>query len=78
MRINTVEINMEAFGADFANMDDAEQAKFFKGLARELICWHSDYKVQLQFAYIASKLQLDEKKELDNALGMLYFKEAPK
>jgi hypothetical protein len=43
MRINTVEINMEAFGADFANMDDVEQAKFFKGLARELICWHSDY-----------------------------------
>ena len=75
MRISTVEINMEALGADFAGMDDHEQAKFFRGLARQLIIWKSDYKAQMQFHAIAKLLTQQEKDALDNALGCLYFKD---
>jgi hypothetical protein len=75
MKIQAVNIDMEAFGAQFANMDDSDQALFFKGLARELICWKSEYNAQMQFHGVAKGLKEDEKRALDNALGCLWFKE---
>jgi hypothetical protein len=74
MKIQAVSIDLEAFGAQFANMDSEEQGLFFKGLARELMCWKSEYNAQMQFHYVADKLKEDEKKALDNALGCLWFK----
>jgi hypothetical protein len=75
MKIQAVNIDMEAFGAQFANMDDNDQALFFKGLARELICWKSEHLAQMQFHGVAKGLKEDEKRALDNALGCLWYKE---
>jgi len=74
MKVQAVSIDFKAFGAQFANMDSTEQALFFKGLARELICWKSEYNVQMQFNHVADELKEDEKRALDNALGCLWFK----
>ena len=75
MRIQTVNIDMEAFGAEFANMDDSEQALFFKGLAGELRCWKSMYHAQLQFHGVAQLLKQDQKELLADTVGMVWYKE---
>ena len=75
MRIQTVNIDMEAFGAEFANMDDNEQALFFKGLAGELRCWKSTYHAQLQFHGVARLLNPDQKELLADTVGMVWYKE---
>ena len=74
MKVQVVNIDIEALGAQFANMDSEEQALFFKGLARELMCWKSEYNAQMQFHLVACCLKEDEKKTLGNALGCLWFK----
>lgn len=73
--INTIEINWELLGAKFANMNDTEQSLFFKGLAQELMNWESIHKVQMQFSFISDKLNDKQKNILDDALGMLYYKD---
>lgn len=75
MKIQTVQIDMEAFGAEFANMDDSEQALFFKGLAGELRCWKSTYRAQLQFHGVARLLKRDQKELLADTVGMAWYKE---
>lgn len=75
MRINGITLNWEALGAEFANLDDNVQACFFNGLARELKHWPSDHGKQMQSANIASKIGEEDRKELENFLSMLYYKE---
>ena len=69
----SVTINWEELGAQFANMSDEEQGSFFKGLARELLHWDSDYQKQIQGSMVSDKLKEEEKKELETFLGMLWF-----
>ena len=76
MKAQSVTIDMEMLGASFANMDSIEQGKFFKGLAKELSHWESNMKKQMQFAYVADELKEEEKKELEEALSMIWFKES--
>lgn len=75
MKINGITFNWEALGAEFANLDDNIQAQFFNGLARELKHWTSDHNKQLQAASIASNIGEEDKKELENFLSMLYYKD---
>jgi hypothetical protein len=75
MKVSAVSIDLVALGAMIANDDSKVQAEFFRGLARELALQKSRYNVQLQWAYVADELTKDEKSELENALGMLWFKE---
>jgi len=75
MRIQAVNIDMEAFGAQFANMDDNEQAAFFKGLASELKTWPSVHQAEMQFCAVGRLLKDEHKKILDSAIGMVYYKE---
>ena len=75
MKAQSVTIDMELLGAAFANMDSNEQSSFFRGLAKELSHWESDFKKQTQFAHVSAELKEPEKKELENALGMLWFKD---
>lgn len=65
---------MEAFGAEFVNMDDSEQALFFKGLAGELRCWKT-YHAQMQFHGVARLLTKDQKELLADTVGMAWYKE---
>ena len=74
MKIQAV-IDMEALGAQFANMDDNEQALFFKGLAGELQCWKSTYRAQLQFHGVARLLNKEQKELLADTVGMVWYKE---
>lgn len=74
MKAQSVTINMELLGAHFANMDSVEQGAFFRGLAKELSHWESNYRKEMQFSYIASELKEAEKKELETVLTMLWFK----
>ena len=75
MKIRTVEINMEAFGAEFAVMDDRKQAAFFKGMARELQSWKSNYHAEMQFHSVAQLLSQQDKDTLERAISCIYFKE---
>lgn len=75
MKVNGIILNWEALGAEFANLDDNIQADFFNGLARELKHWTSDHNKQMQSANIATKISESEKKELENFLSMLYYKD---
>lgn len=75
MEVQSVKIDMEAFGAEFVNMDDKEQALFFKGLAGELRCWKSTYLAQLQFHGVARLLNPEQKELLADTVGMVWYKE---
>ncbi len=75
MRVRSVNIDMQALGAEFAGMDSSEQANFFKGLARELALWNSSHNIQVQFCFVSDDLNHKEKEELKNALEMLWYKE---
>ena len=74
MKAEVVEINMELLGAAFARADSNEQVAFFKGLAYELKRFDSYYHKEAQFAYVASELTLDEKKQLQ-VLEILWYEE---
>ncbi len=76
MKIQSVEIDMEAFGAEFANKDSKDQAAFFKGLARELMTWKSRHSAQMQFAFVGNDLKDDEKEMLEYAVEQAWYKES--
>ena len=71
MKVQTVSIDMEAFGAAFANLDSKEQGAFFHGLAQELKRFESHYSAQLQFGYIAQEITEGDKAILEDVLCML-------
>ena len=75
MKIQTVTIDMEALGAQFANMDDNEQAAFFKGLAAELKTWPSIHQGEMQFCSVGRLLKDDQKKILSQVVEMAWYKE---
>lgn len=75
MKIQTVQIDMEALGAQFANMDDNEQALFFKGLSAELKTWPSIHQGEMQFCSVGRLLKDDQKKILSQIVGMVWYKE---
>jgi hypothetical protein len=75
MKIQTVQIDMEALGAQFANMDDKEQALFFKGLAAELKTWPSIHQGEMQFCSVGCLLNDDQKKILSRVVEMAWYKE---
>jgi hypothetical protein len=75
MKIAAVNVDMEAFGAQFANMDDEDQALFFMGLAGELRCWKSTYQAQMQFHSVARKLKKETKELLADMVGVIWYKE---
>jgi hypothetical protein len=56
-------------------MDSADQAKFFKGLAKELSMWKSKHNIGMQFAYVKDELDPKLMDYLEEALGMLIHKE---
>jgi hypothetical protein len=73
--IEIFNVDMELLGAKFARMDSIEQAKFFKGLTRELMRWDSDYQKEMQFTYTANELKNEEKRELEIIFGALTYRE---
>jgi len=75
MKIQSVQIDMEAFGAQFANMDDNEQAAFFKGLAAELKTWPSIHQGEMQFCSVGQLLKDEQKKILSQVVGIAWYKE---
>jgi hypothetical protein len=75
MKIQAVQIDMEAFGAQFANMDDNEQALFFKGLAAELKTWPSIHQGEMQFCAVGRLLKNDQKKILSQVVEMAWYVE---
>jgi len=75
MKINAVNIDMEAFGAQFANMDDSEQAAFFKGLAGELRCWKSTYNAQMQFHAVSKLVKKEDRDLLDETVACVWYKD---
>jgi hypothetical protein len=75
MKIQSVKIDMEAFGAQFANMDDNEQALFFKGLADELKTWPSIHQGEMQFCSVGNLLKEEQKQILSRALEIIWAKE---
>lgn len=72
---DNIEINWESLGATFANMGDDDQAKFFKGLARELMHWDSDHRKELQFFSVSDGLTDKDKEQLEIALKCLWWEE---
>lgn len=46
--IQPIKIDYEAFGAEFANMNDNEQALFFKGIAKQLKHWETTHHILMQ------------------------------
>lgn len=76
MRIQAVQIDMEVFGAQFANMDDYEQAAFFKGLASELKLWPSLHQGEMQFCGVNLLLTDEHKKILAATVGITFHTEA--
>lgn len=75
MKIQSVQVDMEAFGAQFANMDDNEQALFFKGLADELKTWPSIHQGEMQFCSVGNLLKEEQKQILSRALEIIWAKE---
>ena len=75
MKIQAVQIDMEAFGAQFANMNDNEQALFFKGLAAELKTWPSIHQGEMQFCSVGHLLKDDQKQILSQVVEMAWYKE---
>jgi hypothetical protein len=71
MKIQSVQIDLEAFGAHFANMDDDDQAAFLRGLASELQHWPSEYRQGLQFLAVADRLSTEHRRILTRVFGML-------
>jgi hypothetical protein len=71
MKINTVSIDMEAFGAQFANMDDNEQSLFFKGLAREVKLWPSLHQAHMQFCAVGRLVPTEDRKVLGELLAFI-------
>lgn len=65
MKIRSFDVNMEAFGAEFAKMGSIEQAYFFKGLAAELRHFESCHHAEMQFCSIGNKLSAKDKSTLD-------------
>lgn len=74
MKVKAFDINLELFGAEFANMDSADQAKFFTGLAKELSMWKSKHQIGLQFACVKDSIDPKLTDYLDKSLGMLIYK----
>lgn len=72
MKVQAVSVDLVALGAIVANEDSKTQAEFFRGLARELALQKSRYNTQLQWAYVAAELTVDERKELEYCLCMLF------
>jgi hypothetical protein len=75
MKINAVNIEMEAFGAQFANMDDSEQAAFFKGIAGEVRRWESTYNAQMQFHSVSRLVKKEDRDLLSKTLACVWYKE---
>lgn len=75
MKVRSVQVDLEAFGAELAGLGSDEQALFFKGLARELALWPAQYNAQMQFAMVSDALAEKDRDVLENALGMLWFRE---
>jgi hypothetical protein len=74
MKVQAVQIDMEAFGAQFANMDDNDQALFFKGLAAELKTWASVHQGEMQFCSVGRLLKDDEKEILSQVVEIAWEK----
>lgn len=75
LRNQSVSIDMEALGAQFANIDDNEQAAFFKGLVAELKTWPSIHQGKMQFCSVGRLLNDDQKKILSQVVEMAWYKE---
>lgn len=76
MKVKAFDINLELFGAEFANMDSKDQAKFFNGMAKELLTWETKHRVEMQFCYVIDDIKPECRDVLKTALGMLIYEEA--
>ena len=56
MKARAVTIDLQLLGAQFVGLGSDEQAKFFVGMARELLLWKSQQQAQMQFAYIVDDI----------------------
>lgn len=68
MKINAVNVDLEAFGAWFANQDSRDQALFFKGLVMELKNWDTRHLASMQFSYVGSELLPEHREFLENVV----------
>ena len=75
MQVKTFEIKWRLVGAKLANLDDSDQAEFFKGLAMEFRNWDSTYKAQVQAHSIADMLSDKDKKLLKLILSCLWMED---
>lgn len=73
--MKSININMKAFGAEFANMDSDMQTDFFTGLGKELLTWETNHLVEMQFLSIGQNLSPNVKQKLKYALRCLWYEE---
>lgn len=64
------DIDWDYVGALLARSDDNEQSKFFKSFVKECLTWGTHHQVEMQLAYVNSKLSDDE----IDVLGMITYK----
>jgi len=72
--IETFELRWDLLGAKLAIADDDVQAKFFKGFARELAAYESQYLREVQLSSVNEKLEPKDKETLEACLPMLWIK----
>ena len=75
MKVQSVNIDLQALGAEFSGLGDDEQVAFFRGLAGQLKLWPSEFNAQCQFSSVGKFLKESEKKILKEVLEMLWYKE---
>jgi len=71
--IDTISINWEALGAEFANMEDTKQAKFFEQFAKEINRWPSSYHRNMQLMAVSDRLSDNAKIILEGLLPSLWY-----
>ena len=60
----SIDLNMEELGAEFANCGDGDQAKFFHGLAFELRSWPTHFQRESQGCAVSLKLSKEDRDTL--------------
>jgi len=65
------DIDWKLMGALLANKGDVEQADFLKSFIKECLSWGTQHQVEMQLAFVNSKLTSEERQ----VLSMLSYDE---
>ena len=73
MGLNSINIKWDFLGAELAALSDEEQSEFFKGFARELNSYESNYAKDMQMASVNMKLSEEDKAILREHLPNIWY-----